>query len=93
MSLAYSLVSLKLDKAQMTAARKHFWMTNVTMLDNIYSYKFARNQYLGNSMLLAYTLMSLVLDLTQLVLAVWKHLQMTNIIMLNNSYYYNFPRK
>ena len=70
-----------LDIAQMVqAVRKHLWMTNVIMLTNIYSYKFARNQFLGNSMLLAYTLMSLVLDLTQLVLAVWKHLQMTNII-------------
>ena len=37
--------------------------------------------------------MSLVLDLTQLVLAVRKHLQMTNIIMLENFCYSNFPRK
>ena len=37
--------------------------------------------------------MSLVLDLTQLVLAVWKHLQMTNMIMFEDFYYYSFPRK
>ena len=44
-------------------------------------------------MLLAYTLMSLVLDFAQMVLAVRKHLQMTNIIMLDNFNYYNFLRE
>ena len=63
------------------------------MLHNIYSYKFVRNKYLGNSIPLAYTLMSLRLDLTQMVLAVQKHLQMTNIIMLEYFYFCNFPRK
>ena len=94
LSLAYSLVSLKLDIAQMVqAVRKHLWMTNVIMLDNIYSYKFAKKIYIGNSMLLTYILMSLVLDLTQLVLTVWKHHQMTNIIILDNFYHNNFPIK
>ena len=35
--------------------------------------------------------MSLVLDLTQMVLAVRKHHKMTNIIMLDNFYVFNFP--
>ena len=43
-----------------------------------------QNEYLGKSLLLAYTLKCLVLDLTQMVLVVQKHLQMTNIIMLDN---------
>ena len=51
------------------------------------------NHYLGKSLLLAYTLMSLVLDLTQMVLAVRKHHQMTNIIMLDNFYHHNFTIK
>ena len=51
------------------------------------------NEYLGKSLFLAYTLMSLVLDLTQMVLVVRKHLQMTNIIMLDNFNYYNFLRE
>ena len=45
------------------------------------------------SLPLAYTLLSLVLDLAQMVLAVRKHLQMTNNIMLEKFYHYNFPRK
>ena len=42
---------------------------------------------------LPYTLVSLVLDFSQMVLAVRKHLHMTNIIILNNSYYCNFSKK
>ena len=37
------------------------------------------------SLLLPYTLMSLVLDFSQMVLAVWKHLKMAIVIILNNS--------
>ena len=37
--------------------------------------------------------MSLVLDLTKMVLAVRKHHQMAIITMLDNFYLYNFPRK
>ena len=51
------------------------------------------NEYLRKSLLLAHTLMTLVLDLTQMVLVVRKHLQMTNIIMLDNFNYYNFLRE
>ena len=47
----------------------------------------------GKYLPLFYTLMSLVLDLTQMVLAVQKHHQMTNIIMVANFYYFNFPIK
>ena len=54
------------------------------MLENFFSTTFPENQYLGKSLLLAYTLMSLVLDLTQMVLAVRKPHQLTNIIILDN---------
>ena len=39
---------------------------------------------MGKSLLLPYTLVSLVLDFTQMVLAVRKHLEMAIIIILNN---------
>ena len=45
------------------------------------------------SLLLPYTLVSLALDFSQMVLAVQKHLKMGNVIILNNSYYCNFSKK
>ena len=45
------------------------------------------------SLLLPYTMVSLALDFSQMVLAVRKHLKMAKIIILNNSYYCNFPKK
>ena len=45
------------------------------------------------SLLLPYTMVSLALDFSQMVLAVRKHLKMANIIILNNSYYCNFSKK
>ena len=45
------------------------------------------------SILLPYTLVSLALDFSQMVLAVWKHLKMGNVIILNNSHYCNFSKK
>ena len=45
------------------------------------------------SILLSYTLVSLVLDFSQMCLAVRKHLYMTNIIILNNSYFSIFSIK
>ena len=45
------------------------------------------------SLLLPYTMVSLALDFSQMVLAVWKHLKMGNVIILNNSYYCNFSKK
>ena len=45
------------------------------------------------SLCLPYTLISLVLDFNQKVLAVWKHLQIANIIIHDNPFYCNVPRK
>jgi len=45
------------------------------------------------SLLLPYTMVSLALDFSQMVLAVQKHLKMAKIIILNNSYYCNFSKK
>ena len=39
---------------------------------------------LGKSLLLSYTLMSLVLDFTQMVLAVGKNLEVAILVILNN---------
>ena len=45
------------------------------------------------SLFLPYTLVSLGLDFTQMVLAVRKHLQKANIIIQNNPFYCNFLKK
>ena len=66
-------------------------MREIIILDS--SYFFLENQSLVRSLPLANTLVSLVLDLAQMVLVFQKHLQMTNIIMLENFYYYNFHGK
>ena len=44
------------------------------------------------SLLLPYTLMYLVLDFSQMVLAVRKHLKIAKIFILNNPFYCNFPK-
>ena len=49
-----------------------------------------KNQSLGKFM---NTLVSLVLDLAQMVLAVFKHNQMTRLIPLKNYYQYNYSKK
>ena len=45
------------------------------------------------SLLLPYTLMFLVLDFSQMVLAVRKHLKIAKIIIPNNSCFCNFLKK
>ena len=45
------------------------------------------------SLCLPYTLMSLVLDFNQKVLAVRKHLNIASTIIPNNPFYCNFPKK
>ena len=45
------------------------------------------------SLLVPYTLVSLVLDFSQMVLAVRKHLQIANIIIDSNPFYCNFLKK
>ena len=45
---------------------------------------FLKTQSLGKSLLLPCTLVSLVLDFTQIILAFQKHLEMAILIILNN---------
>ena len=45
---------------------------------------FPKTHSLGKSLLLPYTLVSLVLDFTQMVLAVQEHLEMAIVIILKN---------
>ena len=45
------------------------------------------------SLPVAYTLLSLVLDLAQMVLAVWKNLKPTQFYLLNNLCYNNLAQK
>ena len=71
---------------------KHLQMINVIILDD-FGFKLSRIQSLGLSLPLANTLVSLVLDMAQMVLAVRLHLQMTNMIMRDNYHIWNFPRK
>ena len=84
MLLPYTLVSLVLDFTQMVlAVRKNLKPIQFYLLNNIYLNNFPqnlipetfpKNQSLGTSSPLPYTLVSLVLDFSQMVLAVWKHL-------------------
>ena len=68
-------------------------MANIITLNISYKCDLPKNQALGMPLLLPYTLVSLVLDFSQMVLAVRKHLKMAKIIILNNSYYCNFSKK
>ena len=52
-----------------------------------------RNQALGASLLSSYSLLSLALDLAQMVLDVRKNLKPTQFYMLNNLCYNNFSQK
>ena len=47
---------------------------------------FPKTHSVGKSLLLPYTLMSLVLDFTQMALCVQKHIRMAIIMILNNPY-------
>ena len=89
--LPYTLVSLGLDFTQMVlAVGKHLDMPIVIILIDpeqpLLMQYFPKTHSLGKSLLLPYTLVSLVLDFTQMVLAVRKHLEMAILIILNNSY-------
>ena len=73
--LPYTLVSLVQDFTQMVlAVRKHLEMAIVIILNNpelpLLMQFFQKFHSLGESLLLPYTLVSLVLDFTQMVLAV-----------------------
>merc|ERR1711929_74677 len=54
---------------------------------------FSKIYSLGKSLLLPYTLVSLGLDFTQMVLDVRKNLKPTQFYMLNNLCFNNFPKK
>ena len=54
---------------------------------------FPKIHSLGKSLLLPYTLVSLGLDFTQMVLDVRKNLKPTQFYMLNNLCFNNFPKK
>ena len=54
---------------------------------------FPKNNFVGKSLLLPYTLVSLGLDFTQMVLDVRKNLKSTQFYMLNNLCFNNFSKK
>ena len=79
MLLPYTLVSMVLDFTQMVlAVRKHLEMAIIIILNNpeqpLLVQFFPKINSLGKSLLLPYTLVSLVLDFSQMVLAARKHL-------------------
>merc|ERR1711923_315987 len=87
--LPYTLVFLVLDFTQMVlAVQKHLEMAIIIILNNLAQPPliqiFQKIPSLGKSLLLPYTLVSLGLDFTQMVLAVGKHLDMAIMIILNN---------
>ena len=87
--LSYTLMSLVLDFSQMVlAVRNHLNRAILIILQNpeqqMIMQFFEKNNPLGMSLFLPYTLVSLVLDFTQMVLAVRKHLEMAIIIILKN---------
>ena len=63
------------------------------MLNNPYYAIIPKIHSLGKSLLLPYTLVSLGLDFTQMVLDVRKNLKPTQFYMLNNLCFNNFPKK
>ena len=70
------------------AVRKHLEMAILIILNKpeqpLLMQFFQKIHSLAKSLLLPYTLVSLVLDLTQMVHAVQKHHKMSKIIILNN---------
>ena len=89
MVLPYTLVSLGLDFTQMVlAVRKNLEMDIIIILNNseqpLLMQIFQKNHSLGKSLLLLYTLVSLVQDFTQMVLEVGKNLEVAILVILNN---------
>ena len=89
MLLPYTLVSLGLDFTQMVlAVRKNLEMDIIIILNNseqpLLMQIFQKNHSLGKSLLLLYTLVSLVQDFTEMVLAVGKNLEVAILVILNN---------
>ena len=63
------------------------------ILNNPYYAIIPKIHSLGKSLLLPYTLVSLGLDFTQMVLDVRKNLKPTQFYMLSNLCFNNFPKK
>ena len=87
--LSYTLMSLVLDFSQMVlAVRNHLNRAILIILQNpeqqMIMQFFEKNNSLGMSLFLPYTLVSLGLDFTQMVLAVGKPLNMAIMIILIN---------
>ena len=70
-----------------------FKPTQFHMLNNICFSNYAQKSYLGASLLLAFSWLSVALDLAQMVLYVRKNLKPTQFYMLNNLCFNNFPKK
>ena len=84
-------MSLVLDFSQMVlAVRNHLNRAILIILQNseqqMIMHFFEKNNSLGMSLFLPYTLVSLGLDFTQMVLAVRKHLGIAIVIILNNPF-------
>ena len=95
--LPYTLMSLVLDFSQMVlAVRNHLNRAILIILQNpeqqMIMQFFEKNNSLGMSLFLPYTLVSLGLDFTQMVLDVRKNLKPTQFYMLNNLYLYIFSK-
>ena len=54
---------------------------------------FPKDQSLGVSLLMPYTWVSLILDFSQMFLAIQKHPEIPNVIILDNPYYCNLSKK
>ena len=82
-------MSLGLDFTQIVlAVRNNLEMDIIIILNNseqpLLMQIFQKNHSLGKSLLLLYTLVSLVQDFTQMVLAVGKNLEVAILVILNN---------
>ena len=66
----------------------HFYMLNIFCLNN-----FPKKFNPGGVLALAYSWLSMALDLAQIVLKVWQYLKPTQFYMLNIFCLNNFPKK
>ena len=94
--LPYTLMSLVLDFSQMIlAVRNHLNRAILIILQNpeqCLIFQCFEKFTLGMSLFLPYTLVSLGLDFTQMVLDVRKNLKPTQFYMLNNLCFNNFSK-
>ena len=94
MTLAYTLVSLVLDLAQMAlAVLKQLQMTNIIKLDNFDFKIFSKKNSLGMSSLRSSRNLLAAPAMIRMGLAVGKHLRMTKVIILDNFDFKKFFKK